>query len=308
MGSHAITYAVVALAIAAICLFSGFQWGRSNVRAQIEQAVEKEHVSLDAREFAMRTQLEDAIAEVAKLRPLAEELGRVQKRLEREQAKYAQMKAEFNASMGIQAEPSPQESLDTDAEPAQTRESADEAIQKLLQSLEVLNNPDVPAQTESLVARDTAPPSQPPSSAAPASPVPAPTRQVPVVPSPASAAQPAGIALPPRSASAPKPAETARPVPPVRPAAPAPARAPSPAAHPPAKAVTPAPAPSRSPAPAPAKAAPPPPRMPAPNTPGKPAPDMPSRPAPKDAAKPGQHVDEWQEFARQLEALTGKKK
>jgi len=32
------------------------------------------------------------------------------------------------------------------------------------------------------------------------------------------------------------------------------------------------------------------------------------KPAPASAAKPGQTVDEWQEFARQLEALTGKKK
>src|SRR3954452_16693770 len=110
MGSSAITYAVVALAVAAVCLIAGFLWGRSNVKAQVEEAVEKEHVALDAREFAMRTQLEDAIAELAKLRPQAEELGRVQKRLEREQTKYTQMKAEFNATMGIAAESADQES------------------------------------------------------------------------------------------------------------------------------------------------------------------------------------------------------
>src|SRR6185503_3352891 len=132
MGSAAIIYAVVALALALACLAGGFFWGRSNVRAQIEDAVEKEHVALDAREFAMRTQLEDAIAENVRLRPLAEELGRLQKRLEQEQAKYARMKAEFGSAFGS-VEPrmeEPDEPTLNEAPP-----SADEAIQKLLQSL-----------------------------------------------------------------------------------------------------------------------------------------------------------------------------
>ena len=150
MGSHAITYGVVALGIAAACLLAGFVWGRSNVKAQVEEAVEKEHVALDAREFAMRTQLEDAIAEIAKLRPLAEDLGRVQKRLEREQAKYAQMRAEFNVTMGISSEASAQGNSESEPQSAPTRESADEAIQKLLQSLEVLNRSGVQSRCRML--------------------------------------------------------------------------------------------------------------------------------------------------------------
>ena len=71
MGSTAITYAAIALAIALVCLLGGFLWGRSNLQAGIELAVEREQASLDAREFAMRQQLEDAIAEIARLRPLA---------------------------------------------------------------------------------------------------------------------------------------------------------------------------------------------------------------------------------------------
>jgi hypothetical protein len=287
MGSHAITYAVVALAIAGICLVAGFAWGRSNVKSQVEEAVEKEQVALDAREFAMRTQLEDAVAEVVKLRPLAEELGRVQKRLEREQAKYAQMKADFNATVGISAEPSAQQSSDSELQPAQI-ESADEAIQKLLHSLDVLNDPNAPDDVEPLLREPE-----------PALPAPAPP--VPAMATPVSVAKSAGIAQPPRPAVVPRPAEAARAIASARPLVPARSSEPISAVPPLASPVAPAAAlPSRPATPQPQKVAPPQPRMPVPN--------MPGRPSGTEPGKPGQKVDEWQEFARQLEALTGKKK
>lgn len=288
MGSHAITYAVVALAIAAACLFAGFAWGRSNVKAQIEEAVEKEHVALDAREFAMRTQLEDAIAELARLRPQAEELGRVQKRLEREQAKYAQMRAEFNSAMGVAPEPS----ADEEPEPVPV-ESADEAIHKLLQSLEAFNDPNAPAAAEPVVSSNPAP-------ANPAPPKPAPASAVPVA---APAAPPAASRPPenPRPVVAPKPADVVRPAVAARPAAPGPPAPPIPAPPPTPRVVAPAAA-------TPARIAPPQQQKPAPVPPRTPVPSPPARPATADSGKSGQKVDEWQEFARQLEALTGKKK
>jgi hypothetical protein len=143
MGSTAITYAGVALAVALVCLLLGFFWGRSNVRSKVEQALEQEHVALDAREFGMRQQLEDAFAEVARLRPQAEELGRVQERLKSEQKKYEQMRAEFNTMLGIDApeESTAEESAVQHREPAPSPESADDAIQRLLQSLETFNQP-----------------------------------------------------------------------------------------------------------------------------------------------------------------------
>jgi hypothetical protein len=269
MGSHAVTYAVVALAIAVACLIAGFLWGRSNVRAQIEDAVEKEHVALDAREFAMRTQLEDAIAENAKLRPLAEELGRVQKRLEQEQAKYACMKSDFNASYrAAQTNPSPEAD---EPSPADAPASADEAIHKLLQSLEVFNAPETDKPVPS---KETNP--------APVAPISAAPDRLASVPTPAAApvqpvAKPLAI---PEFKPTPK---IARPTPP-----------------PPVPAIsTPTPAAAKNPAPqipVPAAAS------------GNPAPPPPRKPVPTDPAKPSQPVDEWQEFARQLEALTGKKK
>ena len=267
MGSHAITYAVVALAIAAVCLVAGFLWGRSNVRAQIEHAVEKEHVALDAREFAMRTQLEDAIAENVRLRPLAEELGRLQKRLEQEQAKYARMKAEFGSAFGS-VEPrmeEPDEPTLNEAPP-----SADEAIQKLLQSLEAFNAPNA----------------EKPASGEPAKPVQA-------APGPATA--PPAVAATAPSVPSVQPVPKPLAVPEFRPAATGRPASVSPSAAPtdavPAAARIPAP---QTPAPA--------------SAPDTPAPPPVRKPAPASAAKPGQTVDEWQEFARQLEALTGKKK
>jgi hypothetical protein len=295
MGSHAITYVVVALAIAVACLFGGFVWGRSNLRAQVEEAVEKEHVALDAREFAMRTQLEDAVAELATLRPQAEELGRVQKRLEREQVKYAQMKAEFNVTMGIAAESAVQES--SGSEPQASGDSADEAIQKLLQSLEDLNDPNTPADMEPVVRQSSEPAvPAPPQAAAPTS---TPRSPVPV-------AQAAVMPQPRVHTDMPKPAEAARAVASALPVAPPGPRAPVPAlpiqpktaaAFPPTPPRPPLP---QAPMPQPHKVAAPEQLMPIPNVVAK--------PSAKEPVKPGQQVDEWQEFARQLDALTGKKK
>ena len=250
----------------------------------------------------MRTQLEDAIAEIAKLRPLAEELGRVQKRLEREQAKYAQMRVEFNAAMGTE-ESLAQDSANSEPQPAQTQESADEAIQKLLQSLEVFNDPNAPV-AEVAAAEIEIP--------APASPVsPAVARSV-------AAAQPARIAEPPRPAEVPK-AEAARPAAPVRPPEPpqpkapiaappvpersVPERATGPAAPAASRPAPPASQPEKVVASEPQKQA-----VKSRSQPVAPPAAAQAKASPAGAAKPGQQVDEWQEFARQLEALTGKKK
>lgn len=135
MGSTTTIYAVVALAVALVCLLAGFLWGRSNLKSKLEQAIEQEHVALDAREFAMREQLDEAIAENARLRPLAEDLGRLQDRLRQEQSKYQQMKTDFETiRRGDAEEPATQHLAVPEPEPV--LESADEAVQKLLKSLE----------------------------------------------------------------------------------------------------------------------------------------------------------------------------
>jgi FtsZ-interacting cell division protein ZipA len=144
MGSTTISYAVVALAIALICLLLGFFWGRSRVKSQVEDAVEKERISLDAREFAMREQLEEAIAEIARLRPLAEGFGRVQEGPKREQMKHERMKAEFSSRVKDAASEASgeQELARGPQKPRPTPECADQAIKRLMQSLETFNHRD----------------------------------------------------------------------------------------------------------------------------------------------------------------------
>lgn len=243
MGSATISYAVVALAVGLACLLAGFFWGRSNLKSRVEQAVEQEHTSLDAREFAMRQQVDEAIAEIARLRPLAEELARVQDRLKQEQAKYERMKADFDSTLyGDALENSEQQEVPPAPPQATvTPESADEAIQKLLQSLENLSPQVDPTSGES----------QP---AVPEAPEPAPVREA--VAEPRQVAAPVNAPEPPKS-SQPSKASESRPKPPSPPqAVPAAAKAPV------------------------------------------------SSPQPK----PGDAVDEWQEFARSLAALTDRKK
>jgi len=302
MGSHAVIYAVAALAVALLCLLGGFQWGRTNVKAQIEDAIEKEHVALDAREFAMRQQLEDAITEIARLRPLAEELGRVQKRLEREQAKYQHMKADFDASY----QPGASQALDEGTPvqpPPPPAPSADEAIQKLLQSLDVFNAPDadkIPtAELPETLNPDLPAPVQPPAQPTPAQSNPVKPNPVKPNPAPSSPARP--------NPAQPNPAQSSPAQQPVTATPPRPAPAPPQAAQ-----SAPAPQP-RTPAPPPIQREPvkmPQPPSPAPIPPPPPIPAQaePRKPATPQSTKPGHTVDEWQEFARQLEALTGKKK
>ena len=246
MGSTTITYALGALAVGLVCLVAGFLWGRSNLKWKLEQAAEEGHAALDAREFAMRQQLDEAIAEIARLRPVAEELERVQDRPKVEPSKYQSMKDDFDATLKAEtaemaAEP---ETLPQPPEPP-APESADEAIHRLLQSLETLNPPNAQLENEKIAVPEIlepAPESEP----------------VPVADSSQVAVQ---LQAPEPHKPEPPKLEAALPqLNPPRPAPPSPAR----------------------PAVAEAKAHPPQP-------------------------KPGEALDEWQEFARSLAALTGRK-
>jgi len=83
MGSTATLMGAIALATGLICLFCGYLWGRSNVRSQIEDALDKARISADAREFALREALEEKMVELAELRARAEELPGLGERPER---------------------------------------------------------------------------------------------------------------------------------------------------------------------------------------------------------------------------------
>jgi DNA recombination protein RmuC len=149
MGSTAAVFALVAVAIALICLFLGHQWGRSTVKAQVEEALENERRFADAREFALRQQLDEKITEIAALKPRAEELTRVQEQLKHEQAKYDQMKGDLDVAFkGAAAEAlrnntesflalARQELLGQAQEANRSLEAKEKAIHTLLQPLEV---------------------------------------------------------------------------------------------------------------------------------------------------------------------------
>jgi hypothetical protein len=98
MGHTAILIGAAALGIALLCLFAGYRWGRSNVRSQIEDALDMARVSADAREFALREQLDEKMLEVSELRAQADEVSLLREQLEQLQS---------SRSLSAGSEPSP---------------------------------------------------------------------------------------------------------------------------------------------------------------------------------------------------------
>jgi hypothetical protein len=126
MGSHATVIGAVAVVSALVCLLIGFLLGKKNVKMQIEDTLDKERVSLDAREFAIREQLSEKMLEIAELRALAEE-----RHTQRQQSKNDQMRSlESTVQEPGNMQTAPKQ------EEAPPVESTDVTIQKLLKSIE----------------------------------------------------------------------------------------------------------------------------------------------------------------------------
>jgi DNA recombination protein RmuC len=98
MGSSAAVFSLIAVAIFFLGLWVGYRQSRAGARAQLEQAVASERNLADTREAALRDLLKDAKAEIAELKPMAQELTRVQEQLRNEETKYAQMKTDLDAA------------------------------------------------------------------------------------------------------------------------------------------------------------------------------------------------------------------
>ena len=139
MGSTVILVGAVALGASLVSLICGYFWGRSNVRSQIEDALDKARISADAREFSVREELDEKMVELADLRARTEEIPRLRDQIERLQSErtrnpvagrpgaYAQ---ENNNSFAEQKAPAKVEA------PVPVAESADKTIQNLLKSIE----------------------------------------------------------------------------------------------------------------------------------------------------------------------------
>jgi DNA recombination protein RmuC len=98
MGSSAILFALVAVAVFLIGLWIGIRHGRSGAKNQIDQALTSDQRLFETREASLREQLTAARDEAAELKPKAEELVRAQEQLKNEQEKYAQMKADLDTA------------------------------------------------------------------------------------------------------------------------------------------------------------------------------------------------------------------
>lgn len=137
MGNSIILVGAVALGTGLICLVCGYIWGRSNVRSQIEDALDKARVSADAREFSVREELDDKMLELAELRASAEEVPRLREQVEQLKSERTgrssgRLTAHANGN-NTQYEQAPAEKVEPPPPPP---ESADKAIENLLKSIE----------------------------------------------------------------------------------------------------------------------------------------------------------------------------
>jgi len=288
MGSTAIIYAAVAVACTLVGLVIGRVWGSSNVKSRVEEALENERKFADAREYTIREQLDEKMAEVARLQPLIDEVSRLRMQAQREKLRYEQTDAGLNldaqaaGSSGSLINSETSESVPNVPRPP---EAADLAIQKLLQSLEATlqepaDEPAIPVEeTDKKMPAVQTPAAVKPAAAPPPRPAPAPESRPTAVPRPVADPRPVSVSPP-------------RPVPP-RPIAV------------PQQVAEPRPTIATRPVAAPQQTAPPQPKV-DPRSGANPRSAAPPQPAAKADPKPGPNsaVDEWQEFARSLAALT----
>jgi hypothetical protein len=142
MPSTFILIGAVALGTGLICLFCGYLWGRSNVRSQIEDALDQSRRIADAREYNLREALEEKMLELSKLRDSAEELPRLREKLEQLQSERMRGSARGRANAyapegNTLVEPKLFETVQEPAPVSESvSESADKAIQNLLKSID----------------------------------------------------------------------------------------------------------------------------------------------------------------------------
>ena len=165
MGSSATMIAAVALATGLVCLLCGFFWGRSNVRSQVEDALDRARVSADAREYALREQLEETMLELSRSRARAEELSRSKE--QRGQLNSGQVHSSATRETPVNTVQATQKLPEPKQAPA-TRaiDSTEKTIQNLLKSMEEklnqpIEEPQVVAQQNTMPAPAKLPDAKP---------------------------------------------------------------------------------------------------------------------------------------------------
>lgn len=222
MPSTFILIGAVALGTGLICLLGGYLWGRSNVRSQIEDALDQSRRIADAREYNLREALEEKMLELSKLRESAEELPRLREKLEQLKSERTRGSTSVRATAfapvnNPQVEPAVPAAVYV---PAPTTESADKAIQNLLKSIEERmngNEEHSPAAIEEIAAPSVAnfaveiPPTVTQLHSKPAPPQAPPAKPAPAAKAQAAKAQPAQAAkAQPSQAAKAQPAQAAK--------------------------------------------------------------------------------------------------
>jgi FtsZ-interacting cell division protein ZipA len=228
MGHSAILIGSVALATGLICLLCGFLWGRSNLKSQVEDAVDLVRRSAETREFDLREQLDQKMVELSILRGRAEERPRSQK--QNQPLNLEQLNASAAGENAVEKLPTRRQAPIPKQEPAApVVDATEKTIQNLLRSMEEkLKQPEDPSP---VLAQER----------------PKPAPAMPPVEKPAAVVQPRPAPAvpsyePPRVA----PSKSATPAPPRPPerqtviasqpnARPSPPKSPAPAQRPPAK-------------------------------------------------------------------------
>ncbi len=136
MGSSLIFVCAVALGTGLICLLCGYFWGRSNVRSQIEDALDKARISADAREFSVREELDEKMQELAELRGRADEVPRLREQLEQLQSERRRGPAGGRATSNLAGNGTQFEEKLPVKRQAPAPESTDKTVENLLKSIE----------------------------------------------------------------------------------------------------------------------------------------------------------------------------
>ena len=98
MGNSAFVFALIGVAALLLGLWIGLRQGSSSAQQQLDQTIFNERKLAEVREAGLQKQLDDALAEVADLRPKVVELAALHQQLKDEEAKYAQMKADLDTT------------------------------------------------------------------------------------------------------------------------------------------------------------------------------------------------------------------
>jgi DNA recombination protein RmuC len=98
VGNSAFVFALIGVAALLLGLWIGLRQGSSSAQQQLDQTIFNERKLAEVREAGLQKQLDDALAEVADLRPKVVELAALHQQLKDEEAKYAQMKADLDTT------------------------------------------------------------------------------------------------------------------------------------------------------------------------------------------------------------------